>query len=83
MSGRKMEARIPVTTEVQRVVRAYAEAAGATYDDLLREWLEAAGVPEMDEKLAAMAGAKRRGEIPTLDERELKQRTKRNPRGGQ
>lgn len=63
MSGRRMNARIPVTDEVQKAVRAFADGAGVTYDDLLRWFLGRADVKSLDEKEAMIGGLEYRGTI--------------------
>jgi hypothetical protein len=71
MAKKRMDARIPVTGEVKSLVRAFADGAGVTYDDLLRHWLRESGI-EMNEQSAVAVGSALRGVIPSSDKRESK-----------
>ena len=42
--GRKMTARIPCTPEVHQALRDITHAAGVTFDDLFRFWLNEKGI---------------------------------------
>jgi|GEM_PF-4277424 len=53
--GRKMTARIPLTPETKRLLRAFLDGTGGTYDDFLRYILQTFGVDASDSEAEAIS----------------------------